>query len=184
MATLFSAARSTSPPIPEADRRTSRGGDRAARSVLSWSWFRCLRFSVAAWCKEAPDSGSFALFCVSVASRLPARTSIVGLICPVGSVALPASDRRNSTSVISRLTPGGCWVVIAAYTSALGLVLIPPFRTEFYTRQTTHEQQNRAKTAHLKTAKLVLIQRTTTPLAHHRRLLTRRSTTIPLVHRR
>jgi len=93
-----------------------------------------LRFSVAAWCKEAPDGGSFALFRVSVASRLPARTSIVGLICAVGSVSLPASDRRNSTSVISRLAPGGCWVVIAACTSALDPSLIPPFGTEFYTR--------------------------------------------------
>ena len=132
---LFSAARSTSPPIPEADRRTSRGGGRAARGVSSWSWFRCLRFSVAAWCKEASDGGTFAIFRVSVASRLPARTSIVGLICAVGSVSLPASDRRNATSsVISRLVPGGCWVVIAACTSALDPFLISPFGTEFYTR--------------------------------------------------
>ena len=81
--------------IPEADRRTSRGGGRAARGVSSWSWFRCLRFSVAAWCKEAPDGGSFDLFRVSVASRLPARISIVGLICAVGSVSLPSSDRAG-----------------------------------------------------------------------------------------
>ena len=50
------------PPIPEADRRTSRGEGRAARGASSWSWFRCLRFSVAAWCKEVSDSGSFAVF--------------------------------------------------------------------------------------------------------------------------
>lgn len=53
-----------------------------------------------------------ALFCVSVASHLPARVAIVGLICAMASAALPASDRRNSTSVISRLARGGCWVVI------------------------------------------------------------------------
>ena len=53
-----------------------------------------------------------ALFRVSVASHLPARVAIVGLICAMASVALPASDRRNSTSAISRLAHGGCWVVI------------------------------------------------------------------------
>ena len=36
----------------------SRGG-RAARGVSSWSLFRCLCFSVAAWRKEAPDGGGF-----------------------------------------------------------------------------------------------------------------------------
>ena len=41
-----------------------------------------------------------ALFCVSVASHLPARIPIAGLICAMGSVALPASDRRISTSAI------------------------------------------------------------------------------------
>ena len=104
---LFSAARSTSAPIPEVDRRTSRGGGRAARGVSSWFWFRGLCFSVAAWCGEAPDGSSFR---VLVASHLPARVAIVGLICAMASVALPASDRRNSTSVISRLAPGGCRV--------------------------------------------------------------------------
>jgi len=53
-----------------------------------------------------------ALFRLLVASHLPARVAIVGLICAMASVALPASDRRNSTSVISRLARGGCWVVI------------------------------------------------------------------------
>ena len=53
-----------------------------------------------------------ALFRVSVASHLPARVAIVGLICAMASAALPASDRRNSTSVISCLARGGCWVVI------------------------------------------------------------------------
>ena len=53
-----------------------------------------------------------ALFRVSVASHLPTRVPIAGLIYAVASVALPASDRRNSTSVISRLARGGCWVVI------------------------------------------------------------------------
>ena len=60
---LFSAARSTSAPIPEFGCRTSRGGVRAARGVSSWLWFRCLRFPGAAWCKEAPDGGSFSCFC-------------------------------------------------------------------------------------------------------------------------
>ena len=59
---LFSAARSTSAPIPEVDRRTSRGGGRAARGVSSWFWFRGLCFSVAAWCGEAPDGSSFSCF--------------------------------------------------------------------------------------------------------------------------
>ena len=59
---LFSAARSTSAPIPEVDRRTSRGGGRAARGVSSWFWFRGLCFSVAAWCGEAPDGSSFSSF--------------------------------------------------------------------------------------------------------------------------
>ena len=53
-----------------------------------------------------------ALFRVSVAIHLPARVAIVGLICAMASAALPASDRRNSTSVISCLARGGCWVVI------------------------------------------------------------------------
>ena len=93
-----------------------------------------------------------ALFCVLVASHLPARTPIVGLICAMGSVALPASDRRNSTSVISRLAPGGCWVVIKkklrfflCCASAFGSFLIPLFGTNFYTRETPDEQPNRAK---------------------------------------
>ena len=59
---LFSAARSTRAPIPEVDRRTSRGGVGAARGVSSWLWFRGLCFSVAAWCEEAPDSCSFSCF--------------------------------------------------------------------------------------------------------------------------
>ena len=135
---LFSAARSTSAPIPEFGCRTSRGGVRAARGVSSWLWFRCLRFPGAAWCKEAPDGGCFR---VSVASHLPARIPIVGLTCAMGSVALLASDRRNSTSVSSRLAPGGCWVVVKKKVrfllrcaSAFGPFLIPLFGTEFYTR--------------------------------------------------
>ena len=59
---LFSAARSTSPPIPEVSYWMSRGGVRAARGVSSWLLFRCLRFSAAAWCKEAPDGGSLSCF--------------------------------------------------------------------------------------------------------------------------
>ena len=39
------------------------GRGRAARGVSSWLWFRGLCFSVAAaWCKEAPDRGSFSCF--------------------------------------------------------------------------------------------------------------------------
>ena len=86
------------------------GRGRAARGVSSWLWFRGLCFSVAAWCKEAPDGGSFS--CFSRESPPPARVAIVGLICAMASAALPASDRRNSTSVISCLARGGCWVVI------------------------------------------------------------------------
>ena len=93
-----------------------------------------------------------ALFRVSVASHLPTRVPIAGLIYAVASVALPASDRRNSTSVISRLARGGCWVVIKKKVgfllrcaSAFGPFLILLFGTNFYTRQATHEQKNRGK---------------------------------------
>ena len=56
---LFSATQTTSTLFPEIDRRTSWGGGRAAWGVSSWSLFRCLCFSVAAWRKEALDGGDF-----------------------------------------------------------------------------------------------------------------------------
>ena len=80
------------------------GEGRAARGVSPWSLFCCLRFSVAGWCKEAPDSGFF--FCASVASYLLARVQIAAPICAAGPVALLISGRRVSASAISRLARG------------------------------------------------------------------------------
>ena len=49
---------------PQSPRSTVRwaGGGRAARGVSSWSLFRYLCFSVAAWRKEAPDGDDFGYF--------------------------------------------------------------------------------------------------------------------------
>ena len=106
---LFSAARSTRAPIPEVDRRKSRGGVAQLRVPRRGCGFVvCASRSL----RGAKRHQTAALFCVSVASQLPARVAIVGLICAMASTALPASDRRNSTSVISCLACGGCWVVI------------------------------------------------------------------------
>ena len=50
-------------PNPRGRPSDGSGGDRAARGVSSWSLFRCLCFSVAAWRrKEAPDGGDFGYF--------------------------------------------------------------------------------------------------------------------------
>ena len=62
---LFSAARSTRAPIPDVDRRTSRGGvAQLGVSRRGCGFVVCAsRFSVAAaWCEEAPDGGSFSCF--------------------------------------------------------------------------------------------------------------------------
>ena len=106
---LFSAARSTRAPIPEVGRRTSRGGvAQLGVSRRGCGFVVCASRSL----RGAKRHRTAALFRVSVASHLPARVAIVGLICAMASAALPASDRRNSTSVISCLARGGCWVVI------------------------------------------------------------------------
>ena len=106
---LFSAARSTRAPIPEVDRRTSRGGvAQLGVSRRGCSFVVCASRSL----RGAKSHRTAALFRVPVASHLPARVAIVGLISAMASAALPASERRNSTSVISRLARGGCWVVI------------------------------------------------------------------------
>ena len=102
---LFSATQTTSKPIPEIDRRTSRGGGRAARDGSPWSLFCCLRISVAGGAKKHQTA---VIFCVSVASYLPARVQTAVPICAAGPVALLASGRCVSTSVISRLAPGVC----------------------------------------------------------------------------
>ena len=47
---------------PRSRSSDESGRGRAARGVSSWLWFRGLCFSVAAWCKEAPDGGSFSCF--------------------------------------------------------------------------------------------------------------------------
>ena len=47
---------------PRSRSSEESGRGRAARGVSSWLWFRGLCFSVAAWCKEAPDGGSFSCF--------------------------------------------------------------------------------------------------------------------------
>ena len=106
---LFSAARSTRAPIPEVDRRTSRGGvAQLGVSRRGCGFVVCASRSL----RGAKRHRTAALFRVSVASHLPARVAIVGLICAMASAALPASDRRNSTSVISRLARGGCWLAV------------------------------------------------------------------------
>ena len=105
----FSAARSTRAPIPEVDRRTRRGGvAQLGVSRRGCGFVVCASRSL----RGAKRHRTAALFRVLVASHLPARVAIVGLICAMASAALPASARRNSTSVISRLARGGCWVVI------------------------------------------------------------------------
>ena len=78
-------------------------GGRAARGVSPWSLFCCLRISVAGGAKKHQTA---VIFCVSVASYLPARVQIAAPICAAGPVALLASGRCVSTSVISRLAPG------------------------------------------------------------------------------
>ena len=100
---LFSATQTTSTPFPEIDRRTSRGGGRAARDGSSCSSFCCLRIAVAGGAKKHQTA---VVFCVSVASYLPARVQIAAPTCAAGPVALLASGRCVSTSVISRLAPG------------------------------------------------------------------------------
>ena len=102
---LFSATQTTSTLFPEIDRRISWGGGRAARGVSPWSLFCCLRISVAGGAKKHQTA---VIFCVSVASYLPARVQIAAPICAAGPVALLASGRCVSTSVISRLAPGVC----------------------------------------------------------------------------
>ena len=71
--------------------------------VSPWSLFCCLRISVAGGAKKHQTA---VIFCVSVASYLPARVQIAAPICAAGPVALLASGRCVSTSVISRLAPG------------------------------------------------------------------------------
>ena len=156
---LFSAARSTRAPIPEVDRRTSRGGvAQLGVSRRGCGFVVCASRSL----RGAKRHRTAALFRVSVASHLPARVAIVGLICAMASAALPASDRRNSTSGISCLARGGCWVVIKKKVrfllrcaSAWGL-FFPLFGTKFYTRQTAHEHQTQGKQRPWKMAKLAL----------------------------
>ena len=84
---LLSAARPASPPIPEEDRRTSRGGGRAARSVSSWSSFRCLRFQ---------SLGSFRSW-----ARLPLRLlrRVSAAYHSVGGAARAREAQRASSAV-------------------------------------------------------------------------------------
>ena len=176
---LFSAARSTRAPIPEVDRRTSRGGvAQLGVSRRGCGFVVCASRSL----RGAKRHRTAALFRVSVASHLPARVAIVGLICAMASAALPASDRRNSTSVISRLAPGGCWVVIAARTSALGPFLIAPLEPNFTPARrpmNNRTEQNGALENGEIGPNATYNHAACTPPP-----LTRRSTTTPLVHRR
>ena len=147
---LFSAARSTSPPIPEVSYWMSRGGIRAARGVSSWLLFRCLRFSAAAWCKEAPDGGS--LSCFSRESpprahpdRRPDRCD--GFCRPTG-LRSPEFHFGHFASRAWRLLGGHQKKKVRfslCCASAFGSFLIPLFGTNFYTRETTNERPNRAK---------------------------------------
>ena len=94
---LFSAAQKTSEPILDIDRRTDRAGGRAARGVSSWSLFRCLCFSVAAWRKETPDGGDFWYF--GLDSRPRAH--------PAGQHDPCAEVRKAAGLTFSRLHFGG-----------------------------------------------------------------------------
>ena len=95
---LFSAARSTSPPQSPKSvvRRVRTGFAQLGVSRRGCGFVVCASRSL----RGAKKHRTAALFCVSVASHLPARIPIAGLICAMGSVALPASDRRISTSAI------------------------------------------------------------------------------------
>ena len=106
---LFSAARSTSPPSPNSVvGRAGAGFAQLGVSRRGCGFVVCASRAL----RGEKKHRTAALFRVSVASHLPARIPIVGLTCAMGSVALLASDCRNSTSVSSRLAPGGCWVVV------------------------------------------------------------------------
>ena len=94
---LFSATQTTSTLFPEIDRRTSWGGGCAAWGVSSWSLFRCLCFSVAAWRKEAPDGGDFGYF--GLDSRPRAH--------PAGQHGPCAEVRKAAGLTFSRLHFGG-----------------------------------------------------------------------------
>ena len=94
---LFSAAQITSEPILDIDRRTGRTGGRAARGVSSWSLFCCLRFSVAAWRKEAPDGGDFGDFGLDARPRAH----------PAGQHGPCAEVRKAAGLTFSRLHFGG-----------------------------------------------------------------------------
>ena len=158
---LFSAARSTSAPIPEVDRRTSRGGGRAARGVSSWFWFRGLCFSVAAWCEEAPDGGSVS--CLSRESpthaRPDRRPDLCGGVCRSAGLRSPEFHFGHFASRAWRLLGGHKKKKLRFFlccASAFGSFLIPLFGTNFYTRETPDEQPNRAKQLTWKMAKLAL----------------------------
>ena len=96
---LFSAARSTKPPIPEIDRQMGRAG--VAQLAVSRRG-RCFvvcasRFSVAAWRKEAPDGGDFGYF--GLDSRPRAH--------PAGQHGPCAEVRKAAGLTFSRLHFGG-----------------------------------------------------------------------------
>ena len=129
---LFSATQTTSTLFPEIDRRTSWGGGRAAWGVSSWSLFRCLCFSVAAWRKEAPDGGDLGDFGLDARPRAH----------PAGQHGPCAEVRKAAGLTFSRLHFGGfaprAWRVSAGRlekksrffrhsTCAFGSFLIPPF---------------------------------------------------------
>ena len=83
--------------MSEIGRRRGRTGGRAARGVSSWSLFCCLRFSVAAWRKEAPDSGDFGDFGLDARPRAH----------PAGQHGPCAEVRKAAGLTFSRLHFGG-----------------------------------------------------------------------------
>ena len=95
---LFSATQPASASISEIiGRRTGRTGGCAARGVSSWSLFCCLRFSVAAWRKEAPDGGGFGDFGLDARPRAH----------PAGQHGPCAEVRKAAGPTFSRLHFGG-----------------------------------------------------------------------------
>ena len=92
---------------PRSRSSDESGRGRAARGVSSWLWFRGLCFSVAAWCKEAPDGGSFSCFSRESPPRAhPDRR--LGWCDGVRRAAGLRSLRFHFGH--SRLAPGGCRV--------------------------------------------------------------------------
>ena len=119
---LFSATQPASASISEIGPRTGRTGGRAARGVSSWSLFCYLRFSVAAWRKEAPDGGDLGDFGPDARPRAH----------PAGQHSPCAEVRKAAGLIFSRLHFGDfaprAWRVSAGRLENRGFFGIAPAR--------------------------------------------------------